>query len=46
MRFEFDPAKSARNARERGLPFGAAARFFERIRLEWEDRRKEYGEIR
>ena len=46
MRFEFDPAKSARNARERGLPFEAAARLFERTRLEWEDRRKEYGEIR
>ena len=46
MRFEFDPAKSARNARERGLPFEAAARLFKRTRLEWEDRRKEYGEIR
>jgi len=46
MRFEFDPAKSARNVRERGLPFKAAARLFERTRNEWEDRRKEYGEIR
>ncbi len=46
MRFEFDPAKSERNARERGLPFGAAARLFERTRLEWEDRREEYGEVR
>jgi uncharacterized DUF497 family protein len=46
MRFEFDPAKSARNARERGLPFAAAARLFDGLRLEWEDRRKDYGEIR
>lgn len=46
MRLEFDPAKSARNAQERGLPFGAAARLFEAVRLEWEDRRKDYGETR
>jgi uncharacterized DUF497 family protein len=46
LRFAFDPAKSARNARERGLPFEAAARLFESVRLEWEDRRKDYGEIR
>jgi hypothetical protein len=46
MRFEFDPIKSARNARERGLPFGAAARLFDSLRFEWEDRRKDYGEIR
>lgn len=32
--------------RERGLPFEAAARLFERARLEWEDRRRDYGEIR
>ncbi len=46
MRFEFDPAKSAKNARERGLPFVAAARLFDGLRLEWEDRRKDYGEAR
>jgi uncharacterized DUF497 family protein len=46
MRFEFDPAKSAKNQRERGLPFGAAARLFDGLRFEWEDRRKDYGEIR
>jgi uncharacterized protein len=46
MRFEFDPDKSARNQRERGLPFAAAGRLFDSIRLEWEDRRKDYGEIR
>ncbi|MDE2112397.1 MAG: BrnT family toxin [Alphaproteobacteria bacterium] len=46
MQIEFDPAKSARNLRERGLPFAAAARLFDGPRLEWEDRRKDYGEIR
>jgi uncharacterized DUF497 family protein len=46
MRFEFDPAKSAKNERERGLPFAAAARLFEGSRLEWEDARKNYGEVR
>jgi uncharacterized DUF497 family protein len=46
VRFEFDPAKSAKNERERGLPFAAVARLFDGIRLEWEDRRKDYGEIR
>ena len=46
MRIEFDPAKSARNERERGLPFAAAARLFDAPRIEWEDRRKDYGEIR
>jgi uncharacterized DUF497 family protein len=46
MRFEFDPEKSARNERMRGLPFGFAGRLFESIRVEWQDRRKDYGEIR
>ncbi|HVT25575.1 MAG TPA: BrnT family toxin [Rhizomicrobium sp.] len=46
MRFEFDPVKSAKNERERGLPFVAAARLFDSVRLEWEDRRKDYGETR
>lgn len=46
MRIEFDPEKSLRNERERGLPFEMV------IRLEWEkaiiatDSRKEYGEDR
>lgn len=46
MRLEFDPVKSARNARERGLPFERAADF------EWEDAivvpdvRRDYGETR
>lgn len=46
MRLEFDSAKSAKNERERGLPFAAAALLFDGPRLEWEDRRKDYGEIR
>jgi uncharacterized DUF497 family protein len=46
VRFEFDPIKSAKNERERGLPFAAAARLFDNVRLEWEDRRKDYGETR
>jgi uncharacterized DUF497 family protein len=46
MRFEFDPIKSAKNAGERGLPFDAATRMFDGVRLEWEDRRKDHGEIR
>ena len=45
-RIEFDPAKSARNERERGLPFAAAVHLFDGVRLEWKDRRKDYGEIR
>ena len=46
MRFAFDPAKSAKNERERGLPFAAAVFLFDGPRLEWEDRRKDYGEVR
>jgi uncharacterized protein len=46
MEIEFDPAKSAKNERERGLPFERAAE------LEWHraytvpDRRRDYGEER
>ncbi len=46
MDIEFDPDKSARNERERGLPFQFAAA------LEWEkavvatDERHDYGEVR
>jgi uncharacterized DUF497 family protein len=46
VRFEFDPAKSAKNEQERGLPFAAASRLFDGLRLEWLDGRKDYGEIR
>ncbi len=46
MKIEFDPAKSARNASERGLPFELTAE------LEWSaarvrtDERRNYGEDR
>jgi uncharacterized protein len=46
VKIEFDPAKSARNAEERGLPFELAAD------LDWEaahtieDQRRSYGETR
>lgn len=46
MEIEFDPEKSAKNERERGLPFELTAQ------LEWEkafrfiDSRKDYGEER
>ncbi|MGD0433588.1 MAG: BrnT family toxin [Acetobacteraceae bacterium] len=46
MRLTFDPAKNARNIRERGLPFELVAD------IEWtsavfqEDTRKDYGERR
>ncbi|MGA7674867.1 MAG: BrnT family toxin [Rhizomicrobium sp.] len=46
MKIEFDPVKSAKNERERGLPFAEAAPLFDGPRLEWEDRRKDYGEVR
>lgn len=46
MLIAFDPAKSAKNEQERGLPFAVAAYLFDCPRLEWEDRRKDYGEIR
>ncbi|HEY0282174.1 MAG TPA: BrnT family toxin [Rhizomicrobium sp.] len=46
MRIEFDPVKSAKNERERGLPFAEATPLFDGPRLEWEDRRKDYGEVR
>ena len=46
MEIEFDEAKSAKNERERGLPFALAILLFAGARLEWEDRRKDYGEDR
>ena len=46
MEFEWHEAKSARNARERGLPFTAAAALFRGPVLEWEDTRQDYRERR
>lgn len=46
LRISFDPAKSDRNASERGLPFDLAADFeFETAMVE-QDLRRDYGEER
>jgi uncharacterized protein len=42
----FDPAKSERNAAERGLPFDLAAEFDFETALIGEDDRRNYGETR
>lgn len=46
MRFEWDPAKSDENLRERGFDFAFASLIFESPTFEVEDRRKDYGERR
>ena len=46
MRLTFDPAKNARNVRERGLPFELVARLNWETALAMEDTRKDYGERR
>ncbi|MCG7599723.1 BrnT family toxin [Halomonas sp. McH1-25] len=46
MRIEFDPDKSARNERERGLPFTVAERFDWEGALYAEDMRYDYPERR
>ena len=46
MLFEWDSAKSAENARERGLPFEIAMALFDGPTLEYPDRRHDYGESR
>ena len=46
MRFEWDAAKSARNYRDRGFGFGAAALIFVGFTLERPDSRRDYGEHR
>ncbi|WP_207462199.1 BrnT family toxin [Azospirillum sp. SYSU D00513] len=46
MYVDFDPAKSEKNERERGLPFPAAARIFLGSTVEWDDLRHKYGERR
>jgi uncharacterized DUF497 family protein len=45
-RFEFDQAKSAKNERERGLPFDLAPAMFDGPMLAWADERFDYGEAR
>lgn len=44
--FEWDEAKSRWNLNERGFDFGFAARVFEGDLLEYEDRRRHWGERR
>ena len=46
MRFSWDPAKSARNVRQRGLSFTEAAPMWESPMLVWIDDRRDYGEVR
>jgi uncharacterized DUF497 family protein len=46
LRFEWDPAKSERNYRERGFNFGAAIQIFAGFTLERADTRRDYGETR
>jgi uncharacterized DUF497 family protein len=47
MEFEWDPAKSAWNARERNLPFERAVDvFLDPFRITFVDDRKDYGEVR
>ena len=46
MKIEFDPAKSERNARERGLPFEIAASFDWEGAVFSEDERFSYSEPR
>lgn len=46
MQFEWDHRKSARNVRERGLPFDVAMELFDGPTLEVDDHRRDYGERR
>jgi uncharacterized DUF497 family protein len=46
MKFGWDPAKSSKNARERGLPFSIAMALFDGDTIEFDGRRKDYGERR
>ena len=46
MRLTYDPAKSARNERERGMPFGLTADFDWSTALVVEDLRQDYTERR
>jgi uncharacterized DUF497 family protein len=46
MKFGWDPPKSAKNAQERGLPFEVAMALFGGSTIEFDDRRKDYGERR
>ena len=46
MAFDWDQAKSIKNARERGLPFEIAMALFDGDMIEFDDLRHDYGERR
>jgi uncharacterized protein len=46
MEFDFDPSKSEKNLRERGYDFAFAARVFLGRTVEFQDVRRNYGEVR
>lgn len=46
MSFGWDPSKSEKNARDRGLPFEIAMALFDGHTVEFDDRRRDYGERR
>ena len=46
MDFEYDRAKSDRNAHDRGFDFAFAARVFEGNTVTFQDERRDYGEVR
>ena len=46
MSFGWDPPKSERNVRERGLAFEVAMALFDRNTIECDDNRKDYSERR
>lgn len=43
MRFSWDPAKDARNVRERGISFAEAVPMWDSPMLVWIDNRRDYG---
>jgi len=46
MRFTWDPRKSEETLQLRRFDFAFAARIFEQFVVEYEDRRRDYGELR
>ena len=46
QQFEWDPIKDELNTRKHGINFDTAAKIFDGPRLEKEDTRRDYGEIR
>lgn len=46
MEIDYDPEKNARNIRERGLSFDDVSLLDWNTATEWQDMRKDYGEVR